>query len=199
MSATDRCSCSRSRYYSLMSPESIEICEYSAEWICEFQKIGVSLRQALADSALRIDHIGSTSVPGLAAKSIIDVQVSVVSFDPMDSLLVPMTSLGYVWRQDNPEQTKRYFRERLGARRTHIHIRKLGSWHEQLSLLFRDYLRTHLETLNWYAQAKRDLATQFQNERSKYTAAKTPIIWEILGMADRWAAETGWEPGPTDA
>lgn len=182
-----------------MSPESIEISEYCTEWELEFQEIGTSLRRALADSAPRIDHIGSTAVPGLAAKPIIDVQISVVSLEPMDSFLVPMTSLGYVWRQDNPDAAKRYFREKLGARRTHAHVRRLGSWHEQFSLLFRDYLRTHIEARDRYEQAKRDLAAQFQNERSKYTAAKAPVLWEILGMADRWAARTGWELGPTDA
>lgn len=182
-----------------MTAQPINISEYSTDWKREFHEIGTRLRESLVDSAVRIDHIGSTAVPGLAAKPIIDVQVSVLSFDPMASLLEAMNAAGYVWRQDNPERAKRYFREKLGARRTHIHVRKLGSWHEQTSLLFRDYLRSHDEARYQYESTKRDLAVQFRLERDKYSAAKHSVIWQILGMADRWAAETGWEPGPTDA
>ena len=182
-----------------MSKERVEVKEYTAGWAREFREIGVALRQALVNSAIRIDHIGSTSIPGLAAKPIIDVQISVIDLEPMDTFLVPVESVGYVWRRDNPEQTKRYFRERPGARRTHIHVRKSGSWHEQYALLFRDYLRNHAEAREQYEQVKRDLAAQFSHERAKYTDAKAPITWEIMQKADRWAADTGWEPGPTDA
>jgi GrpB-like predicted nucleotidyltransferase (UPF0157 family) len=105
-----------------------------------FVKLGAVLRQALGTTALRIDHIGSISIANLAAKLIIDVQISVESLEPME-FLDSIESLGYVWRRNNPEQTKRYFREQPGSRRTHIHVRKFGSWHEQCALLFRDYVR----------------------------------------------------------
>ncbi len=176
----------------------VEIHEYTQEWAREFEEIGDSLRSGLAESAVRIDHIGSTSIPGLAAKPIIDIQVSVIALEPMDGYRDGIESLGYAWRRDNPEKTKRYFREQLGRRRTHIHVRKLGSWHEQYALLFRDYLRLHPDARDRYEQVKRELAERFRHDRHRYTDAKAPIFWEIMQKADRWAAATGWEPGPTD-
>jgi GrpB-like predicted nucleotidyltransferase (UPF0157 family) len=152
----------------------------------------------LEDFALRIDHIGSTSVHGLAAKPIIDVQLSVPALEPMTPYLQPIQSLGYVWRHDNPERTKRYFREAPGTRRTHIHVRLAGSWHEQYALLFRDYIRLHRDDRIRYESVKRELVRQFRYERRRYTDAKAPIFWEIMQRADGWAADTGWEPGGTD-
>ncbi len=136
----------------------VEIHNYTPVWAAEFKHLGSSLRNALGDVACRIDHIGSTSVEGLAAKAIIDIQISVPALEPMSTYLPQMETLGYTWRQDNPEITKRYFREAFGQRRTHIHVRKLGSWHEQYALLFRDYLRLRPEAQRAYETVKRSLA-----------------------------------------
>ncbi len=176
----------------------VEIVEYTDDWIREFNEIGDALRIALGAQGLRIDHIGSTSIPGLAAKPIIDVQVSVSALEPMQDYQAAIESIGYEWRQDNPEKSKRYFRENPGNRRTHIHVRKLGSWHEQYALLFRDYVRAHRDARDRYEQVKRELAVQIRHDRHRYTEAKAPIFWEIIRKADRWAAATGWEPGPSD-
>jgi GrpB-like predicted nucleotidyltransferase (UPF0157 family) len=123
--------------------ERIIIEPYDPEWPELFRRLGASLRSALGDVALRIDHIGSTSIPGMDAKPIIDVQISVASLDPVDPFRIPLEAAGFLWRSNNPELTKRYFRERLGTRRTHIHVRKHGSFSQQFPLLFRDYLRAH--------------------------------------------------------
>ncbi len=176
----------------------IEIHDYKPSWADEFQHIGSSLRHALGDVAHRIDHIGSTSVVGLAAKPVVDVQISVRSLEPVDAYLPQLKSLSYVWREDNPEKTKRYFREAAG-RRTHIHVRKRGSWHEQYALLFRDYLRLHLDDQHAYEAAKRVLAAQHRYDRHAYTNAKSDIFWELIRRADEWAAETGWDLGVSDA
>jgi GrpB-like predicted nucleotidyltransferase (UPF0157 family) len=113
------------------SAERIEICEWSAEWPEKFRLKATAIRRALGNHALRIDHIGSTSIPGLAAKPIIDIQVSVADLEPIETLTEPMEAIGYLWRSANPDLTKRYFRERPGDERTHIHVRRSGSWHEQ--------------------------------------------------------------------
>jgi GrpB-like predicted nucleotidyltransferase (UPF0157 family) len=177
----------------------VEIHEYQDAWVGEFRHLGAALRQTLCDTAVRIDHIGSTSIPGLGAKPIIDVQVSVASLDPVGAYRGGIESLGFVWRQDNVEKTKRYFREQLGKRRTHIHVRKAGSWHEQYALLFRDYVRQHARARKRYEHVKRELAARFPDDMPGYTDAKGPIFWEIIQQADRWAAEVGWEPGLSDA
>jgi GrpB-like predicted nucleotidyltransferase (UPF0157 family) len=161
--------------------------------------LGVRLRNSLGSVAFRIDHIGSTAVPGLAAKPIIDIQISVATLDPIDVYRVPLERLGLVFRAENSERTKRYFREGPGTRRTHIHVRRAGSWAEQFALLFRDYLRGNREDCDRYAELKRRLAHELWADRHAYTEAKVPFIWEIMSRADRWSQETGWAPGPSDA
>lgn len=181
-----------------MTRSRVEIHTYTGEWVREFDAVGDALRSALTSTALRIDHIGSTSIPGLAAKPIIDIQVSVQALEPMD-FRTPIESLGYVWRHENPEKTKRYFREQPGSRRTHIHVRRAGSWHEQYALLFRDYMREHADACSRYEHVKRKLAAEYPSDMPSYTDAKAPVFWEIMQKADRWAAAIGWEPGPSDA
>jgi GrpB-like predicted nucleotidyltransferase (UPF0157 family) len=176
----------------------VEIAPYSEEWPALFRTLGRSMRDVLGDVAIRIDHIGSTAVPHLGAKPVVDVQVSVPSLEPLEAYRSPLEQLGFVLRA-NPELTKRYFRERPGARRTHIHVRRHGSWAEQCALLFRDYLRAHADEAVRYEQVKRDLAARHRDDRHAYTDAKAPFIWEVLRAADRWSQEVGWEPGPSDA
>ena len=141
-----------------VTPDRTEVVPYDEEWPRLFSSLGKSLRAALGDIALRIDHIGSTSVPGLAAKPIIDIQISVADLEPVEPYRLPLEGLGFVSRADNTELTKRYFREPPGSRRTHIHVRRAGSWAEQFALLFRDYIRTHEEDARLYAKLKRRLA-----------------------------------------
>lgn len=175
------------------------IVPYQPEWPARFAELGAALRQALGETALRVDHIGSTSIPGLAAKPIIDVQISVASFEPLDAYRIPMESLGLVFHADNPDLTKRYFHERPGSRRTHFHVRRAGSWAEQLGLLFRDYLRVHQDDAQRYAELKYHLTARYRDDRVAYMDGKAPLIWEIVAHAHVWSQAIGWEPGPSDA
>ncbi len=180
-------------------PDPIAIAAYDPVWPALFAALGARLRAALGPAALRIDHIGSTAVPGLDAKPIIDVQISVAALEPMAPYGGPLEGLGFIWRADNDDRTKRYFREPPGQRRTHVHVRRAGSWSEQGALLFRDYLRTHPPAAQRYAAAKRALAAQHRDDRAAYTTAKSPVIWELITAADAWSQATGWQPGPPDA
>lgn len=179
--------------------DQIIVVPYNSEWSKEFQNLGDSLRNALGDIAIRIDHIGSTAIPGLAAKPIIDIQISVNSLQLLDSFRKPLESLGFIHRADNPDRSKRYFREALGSKRTHIHVRREGSWSEQLALLFRDYMRTHPEDCKRYEDLKYRLAEEYRNNRRMYTETKDFLIWEILRKADKWSQNIGWILQETDA
>lgn len=167
----------------------------------QFQYLAQPLRDALGPAALRIDHIGSTSISGLAAKPVIDIQISVADFEPLDAYQLPLERVGYLFRADNPERTKRYFREAPGHPRVYIHVRRAGSFSEQFTLLFRDYVRTHPDVASQYAQMKIELAQRYTHvkERHLYTEAKGPFIWKVIAQADEWAQSTGWFPGPSDA
>ncbi len=85
------------------------------------------------------------------------------------------------------------------AARTHIHVRRAGSFSEQLNLLFRDYMRCHADDARAYADLKRRLAQEYRGDRLGYTESKDAFIWDIIRKADRWAADTGWRPGPSDS
>lgn len=180
--------------------EGIVVVEYDEAWPDRFDQLGTRLRTQLGSVALRIDHIGSTAVPGLAAKAIIDVQISVEALEPVDLYRARLERAGFEHRADNPERTKRYFREQPGHRRTHIHVRRAGSFSEQFALLFRDFLRSHGSSAEEYAELKRSLADRFPHphQRHDYVEAKAPFIWATLRRADEWAQEIGWEPPPSD-
>jgi len=172
---------------------------YDPAWPTQFASIATRLRETLGERALRIDHIGSTAVPGLAAKPVLDIQISVGALEPVALYADGLARAGFRWRADNPDRTKRYFREGPAMARTHVHVRAAGSWSEQLSLLFRDYLRDEQSAREFYAQAKRDLAARFREDREGYVVAKAPTVWALLQRADVWAQATGWAPGPSDA
>jgi GrpB-like predicted nucleotidyltransferase (UPF0157 family) len=177
----------------------IVIVAADSHWPQEFRAMATPLRKALGDAALRIDHIGSTAVPGLDAKPVIDVQVSVATLEPDSPFRAPLESLGYVAPAANLDRSKRFFREAAGGRRTHVHVRRAGSFDEQLNLLLRDYLRTHSQDRDAYARAKRELAARFRTDREGYVRAKEPTVWSLLLRAHDWLQETGWSPGPSDA
>jgi GrpB-like predicted nucleotidyltransferase (UPF0157 family) len=178
-----------------MEPASPPVVVAAADgrWPQMFSELGTRLRSALGAVALRIDHIGSTAVAGLDAKPVIDVQISVAALEPVDRYRGGIEACGFVWRSGNPELTKRYFRERPGDRETHIHVRRAGSFDEQLPLLLRDYLRSHPEACREYAALKHRLTRT--ETRTTYTEAKGPFLW----AADAWAQGTGWEPAGSDA
>jgi GrpB-like predicted nucleotidyltransferase (UPF0157 family) len=180
-------------------PENITMVPYDAEWPELFRSLGRELRATLQHWANRIDHISSTSILGMSAKPILDIQISVTSLEPMLQYKAALESIGFDWRAKNPDLTKRYFREVAGHQRVHIHVRQSGSWGEQFSLLFRDYLRKHSEDAVTYSELKHRLASEHCTNRQAYTDAKGPFIWTVMRAATEWAQATGWQPGISDA
>jgi GrpB-like predicted nucleotidyltransferase (UPF0157 family) len=181
------------------APPAIRIADYDPAWPGRFAGLAGGLRAALGPVAERIDHIGSTAVPGLAAKPIIDIQISVAALEPVAPFRQPLEHLGYVYRADNTERTKRYFREPPGSPRTHLHVRRTGSFSEQFPLLLRDYLRARPQASADYQAVKQRLAARHRHDRHAYADAKVPYFWELIRRADEWAQQAGWEPGPSDA
>jgi GrpB-like predicted nucleotidyltransferase (UPF0157 family) len=187
----------------------IEIVSYNPDWPDEFQRIAFPLRKGLGELALRVDHIGSTSVPGLAAKDVIDIQVTVRALD--GELLNAMLSLGYIkpdgiWRDHRPagetgadyEWEKWFFNPPPGQRRTNTHVRVAGRLNQAYALLFRDYLRTHPATADAYAELKRRLALNLADPET-YPGVKDPAVDLIYLAARDWAVAADWTQGPSDA
>jgi GrpB-like predicted nucleotidyltransferase (UPF0157 family) len=187
----------------------IEIIPYQPRWSGEFQELARPIRAALGRLALRIDHIGSTSVPGLIAKDIIDMQVTVVTLAP--EVEAALASVGYERKVEigsdhvppgdltDPEQwTKWIFLPRAG-RRTHLHVRIAGRANQRYPLLFRDYLRADPVAREAYGQVKTALARLHPDDKDAYYAVKDPVCDIIVVAAEAWAAARGWAPGPSDA
>jgi GrpB-like predicted nucleotidyltransferase (UPF0157 family) len=187
----------------------ISIITYRTEWPSEFAAIGSSFREALGDLAVRIDHIGSTSVPGLAAKDIIDIQVTVQELDePVERAFnkAGFSRLEGRWVDHVPpgapemssEWYKWLFRPSAGQRAANVHVRVAGRLNQRYPLLCRDYLRTHPQVAEAYARVKFALATLHPDDAEAYYDVKDPVFDIIMGGAEDWAAATHWEPGPTD-
>jgi GrpB-like predicted nucleotidyltransferase (UPF0157 family) len=187
----------------------VEIVAYKPSWPSEFQTIASVLRRGLGPLALRIDHIGSTSVPGLSAKDVIDIQITVAALD--ETLIAAMTAIGYtlpegIWRDHRPpgltgpesDWQKLLFHEPPDQRPTNTHVRVQGRANQRYALLFRDYLRAHPATAQAYAELKRRLAAHLADPRT-YPEVKDPAVDLIYFAAEDWAKAVRWQPGPSDA
>jgi GrpB-like predicted nucleotidyltransferase (UPF0157 family) len=184
-----------------------QIVPYSRHWPAAFEAMARKIRAALGAEALRIDHIGSTAVPGLPAKNVIDIQVAVADLGAADALAAagfrPFAGVLEDHRppgDDHPEAewSKRLFVEPPDERRANVHVRILGHANQRYALLFRDYLRLHPATAEAYAELKRRLAA-LMPDTNTYADVKDPAVDLIALAADDWAAATDWEPGPSDA
>lgn len=169
----------------------ITVVAYEDAWPARFEALAGPLRAALGDRAMRVEHIGSTSVPGLAAKPIVDIQVSVESLEPFVPVRAVIEGLGYEWMADNDDRRKRYFRRR-GDVDANVHVRVAGEFSEQAALLLRDYLRASPAARERYEAVKRALAEREWETVDHYADAKGDCIWTLLREADGWAAERGW-------
>jgi GrpB-like predicted nucleotidyltransferase (UPF0157 family) len=179
----------------------VEIVDYRESWQEEFAVIAQQLRNALGNLALRIDHIGSTSVPGLAAKDIIDIQITVTE---LESSLIPLiTSLGFEhlpFSQDHQppgypsaaDEWRKFFFRKLEPRKINLHIRVAGKANQRYALLFRDYLRAHPASAEAYAELKRKLAANLAELRT-YADVKDPACDLIALAAEVWAQQTQWQ------
>ena len=183
----------RGRIYDLCMQ--IVIMDYQRRWAEEYAAIEQAIKGVVGPEVQRIDHIGSTSVPGLAAKDIIDIQLSVTAIEPVEVYGKGLESLGYFEKPGNLERNKRYFRESGEMRRTHIHIRESGAFGQQFALLFRDYLRASPGECEYYAAQKRELAQREWENVSDFGDAKDPLFWEIARRANAWQQATAWRSG----
>jgi GrpB-like predicted nucleotidyltransferase (UPF0157 family) len=173
--------------------ESVEVVSYDPAWPVHYEQMRARLALVLGPTAARIEHVGSTAVPGLAAKPVVDIQVSVGDLDAEAAYRPAIESLGFGLRYR--KEYWRYFRPVPGVPRDfQVHVCQSGSKWERDHLLFRDYMRTHPDRAAEYGALKRALAPKFGLDRVGYTDAKVPFIDAALRDAGEWAAEVGWRP-----
>jgi GrpB-like predicted nucleotidyltransferase (UPF0157 family) len=180
---------------------------YLAGWPQHAAALIAELRGHLGVLAGRIEHIGSTAIPGMDAKDVLDLQVSVPDLDAAARAFdEPLGILGFqraVYARDhvpagqtgNPGQWAKIF----WSRRAHpggdvnLHARLAGSANERLALLFRDWFRAHPEAIPAYTMFKRSLAA-VTPDPGAYTDVKDPVVDLVITVAETWAAAVGWQP-----
>ena len=168
--------------------DKLEVVPYDPRWPAAFEAEAIRLRHALGSLALRIDHHGSTSIPGLAAKPIIDIQVSVAALQPMAAYAERLRTVGYLHVPDPDDSFCPFFhRPSRWPHTHHVHVVQAGGAEERRTLAFRDYLRDHGDAAREYEQLKQDVARQLaaidRPAREAYARAKTDFIERIVATA----------------
>ncbi|MCC9310641.1 GrpB family protein [Kitasatospora sp. RB6PN24] len=181
------------------------VVDHDPTWKSTGLALADELRVLLAPRALRVEHIGSTAVPGMAAKPIFDLQVSVADLAQAERLFGgPLAGQGF---QGTPYQRDHVpagldddparWAKRMWLRRgqagpdANLHVRLAGSPNERLALLFRDWFRAHPEAVPSYARFKSVLA-ETVTDVGVYSDVKDPVVDLVVTVAERWAADTGW-------
>lgn len=156
--------------------------EYNPEWPVLFTQEKELLRNAFGKRILAIEHIGSTAIPGMPAKPIIDINVAIESLDDIDDFIEQLPKLGYEYMPNRRFADRQFFPKGPPKCRTHhlnlVEIDSPTAWRNQL--LFRNYLRDNADARNEYAQLKRELADSYADNREAYTESKSDFIQQII-------------------
>ena len=184
----------------------VTLVPYRPQWVEEFELVGRRIRGLVGGAALRIDHIGSTAIPGLDAKDVIDIQVTVVDLADGAAVVGPLHAAGFQLRPGpqfdvfhalpvtDAQLRKQYMREPEGQRRVHIHIREQGRFNQRFALLCRDYLRASSSMRDEYQLLKLRAAEVFPESIDGYLFLKDPVFHMIYEAASLWARYEGWAP-----
>jgi GrpB-like predicted nucleotidyltransferase (UPF0157 family) len=168
-------------------PAEISVVNYDERWPVRFRELAERVRRALGERALGVEHIGSTSVPGLAAKPIVDVLLTVADVDDEAAYLPALESAGFPLRVREPGHRM----VRTPARDVHVHVYEPDRPEVRDYLDLRDWLRVDAQDRELYAATKRRLARQRWADMNDYADAKTDVIAAILARARAWRAGSG--------
>jgi GrpB-like predicted nucleotidyltransferase (UPF0157 family) len=168
--------------------EPLLLVPYDPRWSADFDVERDRLQAAMGSLAVRIDHHGSTSVPGLAAKPIIDIQISVRSLVPLSAYAAPLEQLGYTHKPHPDDAWCPYFFKPASKPHTHhVHVVEAGGKPERRTLAFRDFLREHGDAARAYEQLKRELAAAYERGDlrtiDEYANAKTAFVEATFSAA----------------
>lgn len=175
----------------VLKKDHVDIVAYNSEWSTKANIEINKLREVLPVSKIiDIQHVGSTAIPGMAAKPIVDIQIAVHSLDEIKVIAIPaLQKLGYEYWYENPDPERMFFVKGMppfGEKRTHhVHIVEPTSKHWNGKINFRDYLIAHPEIAKEYQQLKIKLAEQYTYDREEYTNAKGEFVDKILKLAQQ--------------
>jgi len=160
---------------------SVKLNTYNPNWPILFQEEREKLRRALGDKVGGIEHVGSTSVPGLASKPIIDMIAAVDNLNVYIELIKPLIALGYEYMPERIFADRVFFPKGPRSNRTYhlsLVVKDSDGW--RYPMAFRDYLIANSNTRNQYQKLKEELAKKYPNDREKYTSAKAAFIDKVI-------------------
>jgi GrpB-like predicted nucleotidyltransferase (UPF0157 family) len=165
-----------------LAKDTVQVVPWQPCWADSFLQEATRLHSALGSAIGQIEHVGSTSIPGMIAKPIIDMLAAVGRLSLADALIPALERLGYEYRPDNPIPGRVFFALGPRTNRTHhLSLAEIGSDFWQEHIAFRDYLLANRGAAEEYAALKQRLAGQFAHDRPSYTVAKKEFISRILG------------------
>lgn len=164
----------------------VDVLPYDGQWVLLFNKEANELERILAKEIDSIHHFGSTSVPGLAAKPVIDILAIVKEIEAIDGYNAELQAIGYTGKGENGIPGRRYFQKGGDERTHHLHIYQIGSPEIERHLVFRDFLRAHPATAKQYGELKRDLSRQFPYDIDSYIMGKEQLATQIQAQALEW-------------
>lgn len=162
---------------------SVIVVEYDPSWVRLFEQLQGFVLPVLSDLAVSIEHVGSTSVPGLAAKPIVDMDVVVSTQEDIHTAIQRLAILGYVHEGDLGATDREAFIPPDGVTWHHLYVCTVENAEYKRHILFRDYLRSHPEDVKMYGDLKLELAQRFHNDRKAYSDAKSDFVKGILKRA----------------
>jgi Uncharacterized conserved protein len=168
--------------------ESIEVIPYCEEWEAAYRQESAKISRSLHPVLTAIDHIGSTSIPGMASQPIIDILGGIANVDSIDQLKESLSKVGYQGPCDSDTREHRYFckKDHLGRHLFHLYVYHSEAEDAVHYLAFRDYLKTHEEDAALYGQIKIKLAKTFPSDRHSYMIAKRAAAKRIEERALQW-------------
>lgn len=165
-----------------LSAEPVYVVPYDPFWPAIFEAERARLEAVMGRWVAGIEHVGSTAVPGLDAKPVVDIMAGVRSLGDADRCVRTLEEIGYEHRGEAEVPGRIFFRT-ASPRACHLHLVVVGGEFWESHLLFRDYLRTQPETASEYARLKHELAPRFRHDREAYTEAKTGFAEAVVKRA----------------
>ncbi|WP_105615877.1 GrpB family protein [Vallitalea okinawensis] len=169
-----------------MIRRTMEVVPYNPNWIKEFEVEKNRINAIMEKEIIDIHHIGSTSIPGIYAKPVIDLLIAVIDIQAIDQYDRQMATLGYIPKGENGIKGRRFYLKGECKRTHHVHVFQANNPEIERHLIFRDYMIAHPEDAKAYEKLKKDLAAKFRYDNEGYCAGKNDFIQEMDHKAELW-------------
>lgn len=167
----------------------IEVVDYDVNWSEKFKEEAIKIKEALGENVIGIHHIGSTAIPRIKAKPVIDVLVEVADIEIVDKRNGDMIELDYEALGEHGIKNRRYFRKGGNNRTHHVHVFQTGNSEIARHINFRDYMIAHPQDAKAYSELKERLAKEYTYDSLSYVAGKNDFVREIDEKARIWSNE----------